>query len=105
MAVAINNVIPPITDPLGAHWDQPKVSDIVVDDTHAIMTEDTFEALAEYSASCPSGVYPGKMWRRHDGLFDRKCKVEDRKWLLCWFGMDETWPRYCTNNYRIILIV
>jgi hypothetical protein len=100
----MNNVIPPITDPLGRHWDQPKLDQIVIDDTHAVMDAYAFAKLHEYSGSRPSGVYPGKMWKRHDGLFDRDCKVEDRRWLLMWFGEVEGRPDLCSNNHRVILI-
>lgn len=36
---------------------------------------------SEYSATYPTGVIPGKRWRRHDGAFDPTCK--DPGWLLC----------------------
>ena len=101
----MNTTIPPITDPMGRHWEQPPAHSILLDDTHAVMTEQTFCQLAEYSGSTPSGVYPGKMWRRHDGLFDRRCKPEDRRWLLCWFGEVPDNPKVCSNNFRVILVV
>lgn len=99
-----NNVIPPITDPMGSHWEQPDTKHILIDDTHAVMSEATFQRLAEYSGTMPSGVYPGKMWRRHNGLYDEKCKPEDRHWLLGWYGIDPD-PDYCTNNWRKILLL
>lgn len=36
---------------------------------------------SEYSATMPTGVIPGKKWRRHDGSFDPT--VDDPAWLLC----------------------
>lgn len=57
----MKNTIPPITDPMGRHWRQPSVASIALDDTHALMDDATFQALPEYSATRPSGVYPGKM--------------------------------------------
>lgn len=36
---------------------------------------------SEYSGTMPSGVIPGKKWRRHDGCFDPTC--DDPGWLLC----------------------
>ncbi len=48
---------------MGRNWDQPPTSDILIDDEYALMTKATFDRLAEYSCSTPSGVYPGKMWR------------------------------------------
>lgn len=101
--VNFNHTIPPITDPLGQHWRQPPTSAILLDDTHAVMTEATFQQLAEYSYSFPSGVYPGKMWRRYDGLFDQRCAITDLQWLLMWFGECDD-PTKCTNNSRKILI-
>jgi hypothetical protein len=88
------NVIPPITDPLGRHWQQPNPSEIEIDDTHALMSQRTFDALLEYSASNPTGVYAGKMWRRHAGDL----------WLLCWYGESQIGPGYVSNNYRAVLI-
>ncbi|PUA17313.1 hypothetical protein [Glaciimonas sp. PCH181] len=95
--------IPPMTDPLGKHWRQPRRETISLDDTHALMDASSFAQLADYSSTHPSGVYPGKMWKRHDGLFDRRCKTEDRVWLLCWFGECDD-PTKCSNNYRQILV-
>lgn len=37
-------MIPPITDPMGRYWDQPSRDEIIVDDTHAVMTVKTFTA-------------------------------------------------------------
>ncbi len=100
------NVIPPITHPLGKHWDQPPTSDILIDDTHAVMTRITFEKLHEYSGTFPSGVYEGKMWRRHDGAFDFEYLAKDGKpvWKLVWFGYCDD-PDKVSNNFRDILIV
>jgi hypothetical protein len=98
----MNNVIPPITDPLGKHWTQPSTESMVIDDTHAIMPDSVFKALCEYSGSLPSGVYPGKMWKRNDGVFDLRCKPEDRKWLLVWYGITTDLTK-CSVNHREIL--
>lgn len=98
------NAIPDITDPLGRSWRQPSRSVIELDDTHALMTQATFEDLAEYSSSQPTGVYEGKMWKRHDGLYDRRCRPEDRRWLLCWYDVSEKGPDYCSTQFREILI-
>ena len=99
-----NNVIPPMTDPLGRHWRQPDPAEMLIDDTHVVMPPETFKGLAEYSGTMPTGVYPGKMWKRHNGLFDRNCKPEDREWLLVWYGECDD-PKFCSNNWRKILIV
>lgn len=104
--------IPPITDPLGRSWRQPDRSLIEIDDTHALMTRLTFESLADYSASNPSGVYVGKMWRRHDGVFDVVFRSAGGtpEWLLCWFGPCKKaecpgCDKFVSNNWRKILIV
>lgn len=100
------NVIPPITHPLGQHWDQPSTSSILIDDTHALMTRETFNALHEYSATFPTGVYEGKMWKRHDGVFDSKFRARGGvpTWKLVWFGYCDD-PNAVSNNCRDILIV
>lgn len=99
----MNNTIPPITDPMSRSWRQPASSSILIDDTHALLTPGAFSSLSEYSSSMPSGVYPGKMWKRHDGAFDRHCKPEDRQWLLVWYGECDD-PKLCSINRRIILL-
>lgn len=57
--------IPPITDLLGRYWEQPSISEILFDELndYVIMSQSTFDKLANYSCSQPSGVYEGKMWR------------------------------------------
>lgn len=98
--------IPLITDPLGRSWQQPARHLIEIDATHALMDQATFDGLAEYSASNPSGVYPGKMWKRHDGAFDYDFLRKGGKpvWMLCWYGESKIGPGYCSNNYRTILL-
>lgn len=98
--------IPQITDPLGKSWLQPDRSEIVLDETHALMSLETFERLAEYSATKPTGVYEGKMWRRHDGAFDVEFRARGGKpeWLLCWYGKCDN-PDHVSNNYRKIILV
>ncbi|QFY42947.1 hypothetical protein F6R98_10260 [Candidatus Methylospira mobilis] len=88
------NTIPKITDPMGKCWDQPSLQNIIIDDTHALMSNDDLNRLSEYSSSIPSGVYPGKMWR---------AKWRDT-WLLRWYGESDV-PGMCSNNQREILIV
>lgn len=89
------NAIPPITDPLGRHWRQPSRSNVAVDDTHAVMTQRSFNLLPEYSSSMPTGVYPGKMWK----LITREGVP-----YLCWYGIVEGRDDLCSNNNRQILI-
>lgn len=87
-----------MTDPMGKYWNQPKTEDILIDDTHAVVTADTFDQLANYSHSIPTGVYPGKMW---------KCAGKDGDiifWWLRWYGISDK-PNHCSFNERIILIL
>jgi hypothetical protein len=98
--------IPLITDPMGCSWEQPDRSEIMLDNTHALMTRRTFNKLHEYSATFPSGVYLGKMWKRHDGGFDRRFRASGGKpvWKLVWYGRHAN-PKFVSNNFRDILII
>ncbi len=69
--------IPPITDPKGQNWEQPDRHAILIDAAHALMTQDTFEELTEYSTEMPSGIFAGKMWKY--------LGPTSGKWFLCWF--------------------
>lgn len=99
--------IPPITDPMGTHWEQPPREEILIDDTHAIMSASAFKALHEYSASMPSGVYPGKMWKRHNGIYDADFlrRGGAPEWKLGWYGLSEKGEGFCSIHFRTILIV
>jgi hypothetical protein len=115
MTAAVQNIasvrepvtIPPMTDPLGLHWKQPPREEITIDDLHALMSQRAFDRLAEYSTSVPSGVYVGKMWKRHDGAFDRAFLAQGGKptWLLCWYGPSARGQEFCSVHTREILIV
>ena len=59
----MKNQIPVITHPLGSAWDQPKLDNILIDDTHALMEKSDFVQLRNYEYSFPTAVYEGKMWR------------------------------------------
>lgn len=88
------NTIPPVQHPMGRYWEQPDRRAIALDGTHALMELATFEALADYSGSIPSGVYPGKMW---------KCEGPGC-WYLRWFGIVPGRPEVCSNNQREIIL-
>lgn len=97
--------IPPMTHPLGRHWSQPSLDEILIDDEYAVMTEATLKKLAEYSCSTPSGVYPGKMWRiDYQSCHPELVKAGKHRHWLCWFdyGPDES---CCLNRYRRVLLV
>lgn len=89
------NVIPEMTDPLGKCWDQPKVSEILIDDHHAMMSQEVFDELKEYSCSQPSGAYEGKMWKVHQ---------EADVWFLRWYGIGKE-EGYCSTNSRRLVVI
>lgn len=97
-----SNLIPPITDKLGRNWVQPKASDILIDDTHAIMDSLSFAQLSNYSTTRPSGVYPGKMWKA-DEFWDQ---VDNSKWRLLWYGdaFMKDGKELCSIHQRLIII-
>lgn len=72
------HVIPPITNLAGKYWQQPPRDEILVDETHALMTQTTLDQLHDCSGSRPTAVYAGKMWRsRWQG-----------HWWLWWYGTE-----------------
>lgn len=87
-------IIPPIVDPRGKSWKQPHRRFIEMDDKSALMSEQTFKALREYSTSFPSGRYAGKMW---------KAKVGD-KWYLRWYSNTDR-HEFIDINTREILVL
>jgi hypothetical protein len=87
-------LIPRATDPMAKYFDMPNRDEIVIDQTHAVMTEKTFDCLKNYSLSNPSGVYQGKMWKR---------KRSDG-WFICWFT-DSEQDGFCDTNTREIIIL
>ncbi len=86
-------IIPPITDPLGKSWKQPHRRYIEIDNTHALMSEQTFKGLMEYSCTIPTGRYEGKMWK----------EFANDEWYLVWFATDEN-PNCLRIEKRKILI-
>ncbi len=93
-AASAQGSIPPMTHPLGRYWDQPPRDRVLVDDQHALLSPQDFQELGEYSTSLPSGVYPGKMWKRR----------EPGVWYLGWFGETAN-PELCSVNFREIILV
>jgi hypothetical protein len=99
------NAIPPMTHPLSRHWDQPPTGDILLDDTHALMSQAAFDALHTYSTSLPTGVYDGKMWKRE--RIDWQPGYVARStgdWWLCWYAPANN-PDCCAVEMRRILIL
>lgn len=77
-------IIPPITDPLGKYWSQPKTENIKFAFKCAWVSKQDYALLAEYSATNPTGAYQGKMWKR----------IVRGQAYLCWFVDDPTDPKY-----------
>ena len=90
----MNNIIPDMVHPLGKHWQQPNRDNILIDDTHALMSERCLGELHDYSTSIPTGVYEGKMWKAHKKLLDA--------WVLRWY--DHIEGKYMTIETREIII-
>lgn len=65
-------------------------------------------ALPEYSRSVPTGVYPGKFWKREYTWRKKRGKKERKGWIICSYEehpdpkMRET---HCKNGYYVPLIV
>lgn len=97
--------IPPVAVDRGG-WGQPDREQIKVDEKTATMSVSTFNELAEYSCTMPTGVDPGKMWKRHDGAHDEEFIAGGGTptWYLCWYGLSEKGPEFCSNNYRKIVL-
>jgi hypothetical protein len=99
--------IPPITHKFGRYWDQPKLSDVVLERGVAFMSLATFEALCEYSTSIPTGVYEGKMWKR-ERLVPRDAQLgafnRTGEWSLCWFDTAPD-PDRCRIRTRPIRVL
>jgi hypothetical protein len=87
--------IPDMTDDLGRYWQQPNRTEVTIDETHAVMGQDAYDKLMEYSRSKPTGVYPGRMW---------KAIAQDGTAYLCWYGIVPGNPDVCSTNHRQILI-
>lgn len=91
-------MIPAMTDPRGKHWGQPAdIRKAPMDGTHVLLTRRQFDGLSEYSATIPSGVYPGKCWKRAEP------GPASPRWLLMWYG-EHAAPKMCSINSREIRI-
>ena len=89
--------IPECVHPLSKYWDQPKNAEIEIDDLYALMSEESFEQLYEYSMSVPTGAYAGKMWKARNRLRD--------VWYLRWYEDDSVNNGMCLIQTRMILVV
>lgn len=62
---------------------------LITDDRHALMDQETFDVLPEYSCSIPTGVVVGKLWKRREPYLTDpapwsllKPNVDPTKWYL-----------------------
>lgn len=90
--------IPEMTHPLREQWAQPGRDKIRFLHGNAVVSVETFKALKEYSATFPSGVYAGKMWRRE------YLKGSETRHLLLWYSDTKDKPGYCDIN-KVDLII
>jgi hypothetical protein len=68
-----------------------------------IISRQDYDELPEYSATAPTGVYYGKMWRRHNGAFDREFLARGGKptWFVCQYLPHPTKGDLCvTKMYK-----
>ena len=89
--------IPTLPYEMADLWHQPSREAIRIEGDQAFMTRKTLKYLKEYSTSFPTGVYPGKMWKRRSNEHD--------EWLLCWYGISNRGPEYCSNECRKVVLV
>lgn len=84
-----------ITHPAGSEVE------MLVDDTHAVMSRAAFADLGEYSCTIPTGAYVGKRWRRDNNAFVRGAEPE---WLLGEYVKDPD-PKVVGIKWRRILLL
>jgi hypothetical protein len=94
--------VPPITHPMGKHWDQPDPHAFEWHEDRVVMTREQFKALHDYSCSLPSGVYDGKMWRltSHHGT---SVPMNERRCFLRWFAPSDD-PNQCSIHSLPLVI-
>lgn len=91
----MNHLIPRMIHPTSSYWGQPSREDVLVDDTHALMSARTLEELSEYSVTIPTGTYDGKMWKADKG----------GTWFLCWYFDEGFVPGRIRIGSRPIILV
>lgn len=97
-------MIPVMDDPLGKYWEQPRsIRSAPMDDKHVLLTPRQLEQLHEYSATIPTGVYPGKCWKRIEPNRNRTKHTKLVTYLV-WYG-DETTDHQCPILFREVLVI
>ncbi len=92
---------------------QPHPAHVLTNATHAVLRQADFDGLSDYSATNPTGVYPGKMWKRHDGIYDAEFRASggQPEWLLCWYGhcsgntCVQPCDKHCSVNSRKLIVI
>lgn len=74
-------------------WIQPPPEAMLADDKHVLMTREAFDALLSYSATIPTAIYKGKMWKA----------FQDDLWELRFWTQGKE-PNTCSPSQRLILI-
>lgn len=87
-------IIPPTDPETKACWYQPHRRFIEMDDTSALMTEQTFRELIDHTDARPPVARVGKMWKMKFG----------GKWHLWWFSESKN-PALLDIHSREILIL
>lgn len=86
-----------------ARWAERRARmDMLLDETHAVMDRATFDALMEYSASIPTGVFRGKVWKAHR---QPKGFTDPGTWWLGEYVDDPASDEYVLIIWREILVV
>ena len=70
---------------------------IVLDDGHFLISQADFDALPEYTATKPTGVYAGKCWKAQRG--------KDDWWIACYIEEIPPHPDGMLTPFRRALIV
>lgn len=81
---------------MGVYWDQPIAAKFLFATDRVLVPRNAFEELKNYSRSCPSGVYSGKMWKAYDD--------EEGCWLLRWYDPHPTEQGMCIVKQLPILV-
>lgn len=80
---------------------QPRREEILVGDFNAVMPQDVFLLLHEYSHSFPTGVHVGKMWKTRYRDIDNAIT----KWYLRWYAPNESNPERISIFTREITVM
>jgi hypothetical protein len=70
---------------------------------YVTLTQAELDALPEYSHSVPTGVFPGKRWKRNERAYPRGRAGEPPAWLLQEYAAHtETTCRLVTSRVDVV---